>query len=288
MLKKSIRLPIYFHGLHDLKFVASINIETIAEKRNDLFSFSFERNWFTVENGDDDLTKGHGIGGVALQFGVGGDGREAFRVLVDAVEAEDAAALQFDPAASTRLGNGSGQVSVPIAGGQRHVHHHLSCRKKKLVSRYFSTSGSTVEFGYIIHGIYHPAAYIGHFRAGPNFYMIKPPVRSSSPPVTSATLRDVRGNICALRAAQSSPIAGVAAWETLSLAATTTPVCKHKCSCFIHARWLQRNGQVWRGKKNLWSWTSSSSRNMAQVNAVQLSNSTSSDLVVFTIQSLAF
>ena len=82
-------------------------------------------------------------------------------------------------------------------------------------------------------------------------------------------------------------IAGVAAWETLSLAATATPVCKHKWLCFIRARWLQRNGQVWHGKKKLWSWTSSSSWNMAQVNAVQQSNSTSSDLVVFTIQ-LAF
>ena len=32
---------------------------------------------------------------------------------------------------------------------------------------------STIEFGYIIHGIYHPAAYIGHFRPEPNFYIIK-------------------------------------------------------------------------------------------------------------------
>ena len=31
----------------------------------------------------------------------------------------------------------------------------------------------TVESGYIIHGIYHPAAYIGHFRSEPNFYIRK-------------------------------------------------------------------------------------------------------------------
>ena len=33
---------------------------------------------------------------------------------------------------------------------------------------------STVESGYIIHGIHHPAAYIGRFRPGPNFYILKP------------------------------------------------------------------------------------------------------------------
>ena len=32
----------------------------------------------------------------------------------------------------------------------------------------------TVESGYIIHGIYHPAIYIGYFRAEPNFYVTKP------------------------------------------------------------------------------------------------------------------
>jgi len=31
-----------------------------------------------------------------------------------------------------------------------------------------------VESGYIIHGIHHPAAYIGHFRSEPNFYTTKP------------------------------------------------------------------------------------------------------------------
>ena len=110
---------------------------------------------------------------------------------------------------------------------------------------------------------------------------------SSSPPVISATLRGARGNICALRAAQIALITGVVAWETLSLAATATPVSKHEWLCFIRARWLQRNAQVWHGKTKLWSWTSSSSWNMAQVNAVQQSNSTSLDLVVFTKQ-LAF
>ena len=146
---------------------------------------------------------------------------------------------------------------------------------------------NTVESSYIIHGIYHPAAYIGHFRPEPNFYIIKPRDISSSSPVISATLRGARGNMCALRVALIALIAGVAAWETLSLAATATPVCKHKWLCFIRARWLQRNGQVWHGKKKLWSWTSSSSWNMARVSAVQQSNLTSSDLVVFTIQ-LAF
>ncbi len=146
---------------------------------------------------------------------------------------------------------------------------------------------ATVEFGYIIHGIHHPTAYIGHFRPEPNFYIINSPDISSSPPVISVTLRGARGNICALSVAQIAQIAVVAAWETLSLAVTATPVCKHKWLCFIRARWLQRNGQVWHGKKKLWSWTSSSSWDMAQVNAVQQSNSTSSDLVVFTIQ-LAF
>ena len=52
--------------------------------------------------------------------------------------------------------------------------------------------------------IYHPVAYIGHFRPEPNFYLDI----SSSPPVISATLRDAR------------PL------------------------CFLRARWLQRNGQV--------------------------------------------
>ena len=28
-------------------------------------------------------------------------------------------------------------------------------------------ASTTVEFGYIIHGIYHPAAYIGHLWSGP-------------------------------------------------------------------------------------------------------------------------
>ena len=69
----------------------------------------------------------------------------------------------------------------------------------------------TVESGYIIHGIYHPAAYIGHFRPEPNFYIIKPPDTSSSPAIISATLRGARGNICALRAAQIALVAGVAA-----------------------------------------------------------------------------
>ena len=32
----------------------------------------------------------------------------------------------------------------------------------------------TVELGYVIHGIYHPAADIGHFRPGPSFSIIKP------------------------------------------------------------------------------------------------------------------
>ena len=59
--------------------------------------------------------------------------------------------------------------------------------------------------------IYPPAAYIGHFRPEPNFYIIKPPDISSSPPVISATLRGARGNIGALRAAQIVLIAGVAA-----------------------------------------------------------------------------
>ena len=52
----------------------------------------------------------------------------------------------------------------------------------------------TVHFGYIIHWIYHPAAYIGHFRPEPNFSIIKPPDISSSPSVISATLRVARGN----------------------------------------------------------------------------------------------
>ena len=70
----------------------------------------------------------------------------------------------------------------------------------------------TVEFGYVIHGIHHPAAYIDHVRPEPNFfYIIKPPDISSSPPVISATLRGARGNIGALRAAQIVLIAGVAA-----------------------------------------------------------------------------
>ena len=62
-----------------------------------------------------------------------------------------------------------------------------------------------------MHGIYHSAAYIGHFRPEPNFYIIQPPDISSSPLVISATLRGARGNICALRAAQIALIAGVAA-----------------------------------------------------------------------------
>ena len=74
----------------------------------------------------------------------------------------------------------------------------------------FDSLFNTVEFGYIIHGIYHPAANIGHFRPEPNFYIVKPPDISSSPPVISATLRGARGNICALRAAQIALIAGVA------------------------------------------------------------------------------
>ena len=79
-------------------------------------------------------------------------------------------------------------------------------------ARHFVTSlPSTVEFGYIIHLRYHPAAYIGHFRPELNFYIIKPPGISSSPPVISATLRGARGKICALRAAKIAPIAGVAA-----------------------------------------------------------------------------
>ena len=69
----------------------------------------------------------------------------------------------------------------------------------------------TVEFGYIIHGIDHPAAYIGHLRSEPNFDLIKSPGTSSSPPVISATLRGARGNTGALRAAQIALIAGVAA-----------------------------------------------------------------------------
>ena len=69
----------------------------------------------------------------------------------------------------------------------------------------------TVESAYIVRGIYHPAAYIGHFRLEPNFHIIKPPDISSSSPVISATLRGARGNICALRAAQIALIAGVAA-----------------------------------------------------------------------------
>ena len=69
----------------------------------------------------------------------------------------------------------------------------------------------TVEFGYIIHGIYHPAAYLGHFRPEPNFYIIKPLDILSSLPVIPATLRGARGNICALRAAKIALIAGVAA-----------------------------------------------------------------------------
>ena len=52
----------------------------------------------------------------------------------------------------------------------------------------------TVHFGYIIHWIYHPAAYIGHFRPEPNFSVIKPPDISSSPSVISATLRVAKGN----------------------------------------------------------------------------------------------
>ena len=32
---------------------------------------------------------------------------------------------------------------------------------------------STVESGYIIHGMYHPAAYICHFRPEPNCYVVK-------------------------------------------------------------------------------------------------------------------
>ena len=74
-----------------------------------------------------------------------------------------------------------------------------------------STFGGTVKSGYVIQGMYHPTAYIGHFRPEPNFYMIKPPGISSSLPVTSATLRGARGYICALRAAQIALIAGVAA-----------------------------------------------------------------------------
>ena len=70
---------------------------------------------------------------------------------------------------------------------------------------------AAVESGHIIHGIYHPAAYIGHFWSKPSFYMIKPPDMSSSSPVISATLRGARGNNCTLRAAQIALIAGVAA-----------------------------------------------------------------------------
>ncbi len=50
-----------------------------------------------------------------------------------------------------------------------------------------------VEFGYIIHGTYHPAAYIGHCRPEPNFSIRKPPDISSSSAVISATLRGAIG-----------------------------------------------------------------------------------------------
>ena len=61
---------------------------------------------------------------------------------------------------------------------------------------------STVESGYIIHGIYHPATYIGHFRLEPNFlndktlWICHPALRLYRP------LRGARGNICALRPEQ--------------------------------------------------------------------------------------
>ena len=38
----------------------------------------------------------------------------------------------------------------------------------------FDSLFNTVEFVYITHGIYPPAANIGHFRPEPNFYIIKP------------------------------------------------------------------------------------------------------------------
>ena len=104
------------------------------------------------------------------------------------------------------------------------------------------------------------------------------------------TLWEVReGTLTRLELHKLAWIAGVAGWETLSLAATATSVCKHEWLCLLRARWLQRNGQVWHGKKKkLWSWTSSSFWNRAQANAVQLSNSTSSHLVVLhnTVDSL--
>ena len=68
-----------------------------------------------------------------------------------------------------------------------------------------------VEFARIIHGMYHPAAYIGRFRPEPSFYMITPTDISSSLTVRSTTLRGARGNIGALRAARIALIAGVAA-----------------------------------------------------------------------------
>ena len=72
--------------------------------------------------------------------------------------------------------------------------------------RQFERKTDTVESGYIIHEIYHPAAYIGLFRPELNFYIIKPPDISSSPPVISVTLRGARGNISALRAAQTAKV----------------------------------------------------------------------------------
>ena len=46
--------------------------------------------------------------------------------------------------------------------------------KGKILNKLYYSLTNTVEFGYIIHEIYHPAAYIGHFRPEPNFYIIKP------------------------------------------------------------------------------------------------------------------
>ena len=45
--------------------------------------------------------------------------------------------------------------------------------KDHTLCKWFTFIG-TVELGYIIHGIYHPAAYIDHCRPEPNFYIIKP------------------------------------------------------------------------------------------------------------------
>ena len=73
------------------------------------------------------------------------------------------------------------------------------------------------------------------------------------PPVVSATLRGARGNLCALRAAQIARISGVAAWETLFLAATATPVALQTQVIVFHSCKMapQRNGQVWHGKRKV-------------------------------------